>query len=230
MRLDEVRPRHLRDLVLDLRKAGTLAPRTIRHVYAILTTMFRNAVADELILATPCVLAPGVLPKKVDKDPAFRANAIFTREELEQLIADPRILEDRRILYALKGLAAPPPHGGRHPSLGPVRYRPATTRLPLAREDQDQDPRQIPVHPALARLLADWQAAGWERTNGRPPTPTDLIVPTRNDTSRAKAEAQHALLQDLAASACAPAAATTSAAPSSPSPRSTAPAAISSRP
>jgi hypothetical protein len=59
-------------------------------------------------------------------------------------------------------------------------------------------PRQIPVHPALARLLADWQAAGWERTYGRPPTPTDLIVPTRNDTSRAKAEAQHALLQDLA--------------------------------
>jgi hypothetical protein len=39
-----------------------------------------------------------VLPKKVDKDPAFRANAIFSREELEQLICDPRILQDRRFL------------------------------------------------------------------------------------------------------------------------------------
>jgi hypothetical protein len=37
MRLDEVRPRHVRDLVLDLRKHGELAPRTVRHVYATLT-------------------------------------------------------------------------------------------------------------------------------------------------------------------------------------------------
>ena len=34
------------------------------------------------------------------------ANAIFTREELEALISDIRILEDRRVLYGLKGLAA----------------------------------------------------------------------------------------------------------------------------
>lgn len=52
MKLDEIRPRHLRDLVLELRKSSGLAPRTIRHVYAILATMFRTAVADELLLAT----------------------------------------------------------------------------------------------------------------------------------------------------------------------------------
>lgn len=69
----EVRPRHIRDLVLDLRKAGKLAPRTIHHVYHLTAAMFRTAVADEVIDVAPCVLARGVLPKKVDKDPAWRA-------------------------------------------------------------------------------------------------------------------------------------------------------------
>jgi hypothetical protein len=36
-----------------------------------------------LIPFTPCVLAKGILPKNVDKDASFRANAIFTREEVE---------------------------------------------------------------------------------------------------------------------------------------------------
>ncbi len=33
MRLDEVRPRHMRDLVTQLRGEGKLAPRTIHHVF-----------------------------------------------------------------------------------------------------------------------------------------------------------------------------------------------------
>jgi hypothetical protein len=65
--LEEVRPRHICDDVLELRKRNTLAPRTILHVYATLATMFRTAVSDELIAATPCVLPRGILPKKVDK-------------------------------------------------------------------------------------------------------------------------------------------------------------------
>jgi hypothetical protein len=40
MNLDDVRPRHLRDVVLELRKKNALAPRTIRHVFATLSTMF----------------------------------------------------------------------------------------------------------------------------------------------------------------------------------------------
>ena len=83
MPLEAVRPRHIRDLVLDLRKQAVLAPRTIRQVYAIAACMFRTAVADELIPFTPCVLAKRILPKNVDKDASFRANAIFTREEVE---------------------------------------------------------------------------------------------------------------------------------------------------
>jgi hypothetical protein len=69
MKLEEVRPRHIRDLVLELRAAGTLAPRTIHHVFHTTKALFHNALADELIDATPCVLTRGTLPKKVDKDP-----------------------------------------------------------------------------------------------------------------------------------------------------------------
>jgi hypothetical protein len=38
---------------------------------------------------------------------------------------------------------------------------------------------------------------GWERTYCRPPTPDDLIVPTRNMTIRQSPESQQALLLDL---------------------------------
>jgi integrase len=150
LKLEEVRPRHVRDLVLQLRAAAQLAPRSIRHVYATLATMFRTAVADELILATPCVLPRGFLPKSIDADPSFRANAIFTREEVEGLISDPRILQDRRVLHALKGLA-----GLRHGEAARLRWRNYDSTLdPLGALDLErtktQVPRRVPVHPNMA--------------------------------------------------------------------------------
>jgi hypothetical protein len=67
MNLDDVRPRHIRDLVKTLRAASKLAPRTIRHVYGALHTMFRDAVVDELIPANPCIMKRGELPKRSTK-------------------------------------------------------------------------------------------------------------------------------------------------------------------
>src|SRR5262249_2205731 len=65
--LGDVQSRHVRAFVLKLRtktrgKGEKLAPRTIRNVYGLLSTMFRDAVAEGLIAATPCVLRRGVLP------------------------------------------------------------------------------------------------------------------------------------------------------------------------
>jgi integrase len=195
--MEGVRPRNVRDIVLALRKRNTLAPRTIRHVYATLATMFRAAVADELIVATPCVLAKGVLPKKVDKDPAWRANAIYTREEVERLLSDLRIPQDRRVLYGLKALAAL-----RHGEAAGLRWRQYDLSLePLGALNLEHTksgvPRRVPVHPVLARLLAEWKLAGFERTIGRAPMADDLIVPTRNLTERQSPESQAALLGDL---------------------------------
>jgi len=60
-----------------------------------------------------------------------------------------------------------------------------------------QVPRLVPVHPTLARVLAEWKLAGWERTFGRAPTAADLIVPTRRFTVRPSPDAQRTLLLDL---------------------------------
>jgi integrase len=196
MLLEEVRPRHIRDFVLDLRK-GQLAPRSIYHVYQTTALLFRAAIIDELIDATPCVVARGVLPKKVDKDPNWRNGAIYTREEVEQLISDSRIPEDRRVLYALKGLAAL-----RHGEAAGLRWSHYDQQAePLSAlnlgKTKTQVPRRVPVHPTLARVLAEWKPAGWERTYGRMPTPDDLITPTRNMTERTAQETPKQLNEDL---------------------------------
>ena len=36
----------------------------------------------------------------MDKDPEWRSTAVFTREEVEPLLSDTRLPEDRRVLYA----------------------------------------------------------------------------------------------------------------------------------
>ena len=168
MLLEEVRPRHIRELMLKLRADGKLAPRTIHHVFHTAKALFHHAVADELLDVNPCVLPKGVLPKKVDKNPAWRATAIYTREEVEQLISDTRITEDRRVLYALKALA-----GLRHSEAAELTWRQYDTELePLGalslERTKTQVPRQVPVHPTLARVLAEWNSpAGSARSAAR---------------------------------------------------------------
>jgi hypothetical protein len=44
--------------------------------------MFKDAVADELICVSPCVLSKGVLPMKVDKDPDNGVRPPSTRATL----------------------------------------------------------------------------------------------------------------------------------------------------
>ena len=40
--MEEVRPRHLRDLIRHLRSSTKLAPRSVRHIYGALHVMFRE--------------------------------------------------------------------------------------------------------------------------------------------------------------------------------------------
>lgn len=194
--LEQVRPRHVRGLVQALRAEGKLAPRSIYHVFFTLAQLFKCAVADELIASTPCVLVKGDLPKKTDKDPTWRVTAIYTREEVEQLISDRRIPEDRRVLYALKGLA-----GLRHAEAAGLTWRRYQPLEPLNRitleHTKTKVPRQVPVHPTLARILDDWRAVGWERVYGRAPQPDDLVTPSRNMTARDKHDAPKQLRADL---------------------------------
>lgn len=195
--LTEVRPRHLRELVLELRREGALSPKSIREVASILHTMFKAALVEELIDANPVVFERGVLPKKQDKDPAWRAQAIFTRAEIEQIISDERIPEDRRVIYALKFFC------GRHTEvLRSTWARYDATTEPLGTlhivETKSGTPRAVPVHPTLAKILAAWKLGGWERTYGKPPKDDDLIVRTRRAGQQYKAaDTQVRFVEDL---------------------------------
>jgi hypothetical protein len=39
----------------------------------------------------------------------------------------------------------------------------------------------VPVHPALARILAAWKLGGWARYAGRAPRLDDLVLPSAHD-------------------------------------------------
>jgi integrase len=180
-----------------LRSNGKLAPRTVRNVYGVLHTMLKDAVVDELIDSNPCTLKRGDLPKKVDKDPTWRANAVFTRGEMEQLLSHPDLPPDPRVLYAVLGLA-----GLRFGEAAALRWRHLDTTLePLGRlvvatsyntrkriekATKTEQPRMVPVHPTLAKVLAEWRLGGWASMMKRHAKPDDLIIPSRRGVNRSR--------------------------------------------
>lgn len=188
MPIDEVRPRHVRAWIARLRTT-VRAPRTVRNIAVLVGSMFKDAVIDEVIQATPYLLRRGDLPAIEDADPEWRADAIFTRSELEVIISDERIAANRRILYAILFLT-----GTRIGEAAALRWRHWSTELqPLSRivvagsystrlkrekSTKTQVVRRVPVHAVLASLLAWWKLVGWELTYGRKPADDDLIVPS----------------------------------------------------
>ena len=188
MPLKDVRKKHLIALFKALRAEGKLAPATIRNIYSGISALLRDSEDAELIEQAPAKLTAKHLGKLRDKDPSWRGQAVFTRDEVEMIISDERIPEDRRMLYGLDFLA-----GVRHGEAAALRWRHYDeTRKPLGelrievgyRSDEARVKstktgaiRYVPVHPVLASMLAEWKLAGWERLVGRPPRPDDLIVP-----------------------------------------------------
>ncbi len=218
MPIADVRPRHIRDLVIALRdkdkapgngharkaKAEKLAPRTIRHVFATMHRMFKSAIIEELIESNPVVVEKNVLPKNVDKDPGWRATAVFERSELETLISDARIPEARRVIYAIEGIA-----GLRHGEMAGLRWkaylpdvRPLGKLVVSRSYDKDgtktQVSREVPVHAVLAALLDAWKATRWAKVFGREPTADDLVVPSEAFTPLLPGNTREAFLDDLA--------------------------------
>jgi len=103
--LTELTPKHLVDLVHALRFKTKLANRTVRNVYSVIAAALRDATFDGKIKQTPCTLTDAHLGDVSDKDPEWRQGAVFDRDEAEQLISDPRIPLDRRVVYAFGLLA-----------------------------------------------------------------------------------------------------------------------------
>jgi integrase len=195
MALADIRPHHIRDFVHALRtrksrRGDVLAPRTIRNIYFTLQGICHDAVVDELIPATPCVVSRGDLPKKADKDPTWRATAVFTVGEVEKILSDPRTPQDRRVLYSLLFLASV--RFGEAAALRWRAYEPNgeplgrlsvhtsfSTRARLEKSVKTDNPRMVPVHPMLAKVLAAWKESGWKELTKRDPTRRHPAVPRR---------------------------------------------------
>jgi integrase len=164
--------------------------------------MFKSAMVDELIVASPIVVEKGTLPKNVDKDPSWRASAIFDRGELVRLITDERIPDLRRMQDALKGLAAL-----RHGEAAGRRWSDYDTtctplgKLVIARSyeksTKTQVTREVPVHPVLAAMLQEWREVGWRRMFGRAPKADDLVIPGLAFTPRLASNADNDFAADL---------------------------------
>lgn len=194
--MTDVRPVHLRDLIMALRNAGELAPTTIRQVSGVLHTMFKSATIEGVIPSNPVIFERGVLPKKVDKDPTWRHQAIFARPEVEQILSDTRLPFDRRVIYAMKFFT------GRHSEVAHLTWAQydATTK-PLGALQlgytKSGVPRLVPVHPVLARFLKLWREQGWPAFYGRNPEPADMIVTTRKGRRKKADETQKQFVKDL---------------------------------
>jgi integrase len=213
MALAEVRPTDIRQLFVELRqrigsKPTELGSRTVRHIYGDLHRLFEDAITEELLTVNPCVLRRGELPPKVDKDPAWRQQAIFTRREVSYLTSS-AVTEDRRVLYAILAFA-----GLRFGEAAALRWRhydPRATplgsltvaasfsyRTRKEKSVKTGHPRTVPVHPELAAHLARWRARGWPAMLGRAPTDEDLIIPGRMGKHRSGTRMLYRLHEDLA--------------------------------
>ncbi len=190
-RLAEVRRADILRLVSDFRNSVLKAtgekpaPRMVHRVYEDVRTLFARAVEDEVLPATPCTLKVrrGELPKKKDADPRWRSGAIFSRDEVETLISSDEIEWPRRMVYGLLFLT-----GARIGEVAGMLWRDYDVRLkPLGKltvattygggETKTETTREVPVHPTLAVMLAEWKREGFAVWLGRHPTPDDHIVP-----------------------------------------------------
>lgn len=190
--LASVRASHVADLVHRLRFPADperrIAQRTVYNVYSVVSALFRDAAIGGLVEQTPCVLTKRQLGPILDKDPKWRAGAVFTRAEAEALISDPRIPADRQLVYGFGLLGGTRPgevsalrwsdYDATVAPLGKITIAAAySTRYDVVRGTKTGAVRYLPVHPTLATMLDAWRATGWAAMMGREPTPGDLILP-----------------------------------------------------
>lgn len=188
LRLADTKARHVAEMIAKVR-AEDLAPRTVRNIYTVVKAMFRDAQIDGLVEHQPCVLTHHQLGKIRDKNHEWRGKAQFSKDELLALLWDPRVPQDRRVMYGLESLGRL-----RHGEGAGLRWRHILALKPLGRivvatsydhgTTKTRNERWMPIHPMLAALLAEWKLSGWLREFGRRPESDDLVVPHTRPTNR----------------------------------------------
>jgi integrase len=212
VRVLDVRPLHAHQLVKALKVKrslqGLLAPRTVRNIFFEVRQAFQDAVLEEIIPGNPMILRRGTLPRVADKDPTWRPLAVFTAAEVEQLISDPKVSLHRRVAYAIEfltglrtGQVSALKWGDYEPEMQPLGRIVSSLAWDSygkkLKGTKTQVTHEVPVHPTLAKVLAEWKLSGWKGRMGRAPTANDLIIPNINNQPRDVRKALEDFHEDL---------------------------------
>lgn len=177
LKLEEVRPMHIRKLVDEIRVSAAVSDKTISHVVSLLHTMYRDAIIEELAFVQPVVLPRKTLRTARKTDPS-----VYQPGQAVALMRNQAVRPEVRILWSLlfyTGMRKGEAVGRRWrdceeaAGLKLLRVRDQYDGQPLKTET----PRVVPIHPELERALEWWASTGWEAVNGRKPRPEDFIVP-----------------------------------------------------
>ena len=200
---------------LSKRDGTPLAPRTVRNVASIVRVFFADAFerrAETKMTRNPssCWDADRHFPAIEDKEHGWRMHAGFTLEQVVVLTTDERIPEDRRALYSLRFLGGPRPGEAANARWRDLdRSKKPLWRLTLEQSfnspmRQEKSTKTLatltfPIHPVVRKLLLAWEAEGWEKFMGRPPTPADFLFPREDGKQRLVSGTYKQFLVDLAA-------------------------------
>ncbi len=187
IRLDDVRPRHVQRLIVEIQEAGLLAPKSVANLFGVLRVGFRAAHRKDLIPSDPCLLDPGTISTLGKKRQAY------TKQEAARLIEETGY-QRRQVWNALAfytGMRMGEVCGRRWRDwdrnakpLGCLKVATQYFDQPLKTDEANLErPRQVPVHPELERILDSWWHQGFELTYLRKPTEDDFIVPTQRGTA-----------------------------------------------
>lgn len=203
-RLDAIATADMLDLLATLRaktsaRGAALSKNSIRNIWANVVTLMKEARARGYCDRNPCDDVPESLrPRKAKRHEVQRG--YFTESDVERLISDTRIPEDRRAFYALmllggfrfgeaSGLTWADYQRDAKP-LGHIRLtrqwndaEGCYTGL-KGKRNEPGPPRDVPVHPTLAKVLAAWKLDGFAFYLGRAARADDPIVPSRRGQNR----------------------------------------------
>jgi integrase len=158
--------------------------KTVGNIHGTLRTAFRDALELRVVDRNPFIL-----PRKtIHRRKGAVTRTPYTKSEIETLCEDERIPVRQRVWNAIAFFTGmregevcgrtwadwepdAKPYGAIH-----VHSQYDGQVLKTA-TDVGEHARAVPVHPFLADVLTGWRDVGFELFFGRPPLPTDPIVP-----------------------------------------------------
>lgn len=183
--IDDIRPRHVDQLVRELKAERKLSDKSIGNVLGVLSVMFRAAHRAEIVSQNPVSLERKVLKRAPEQE-----RETYTPAEVRVLTRHHEINWPIRVLNALcflGGLREGEACGRRWRDL----FEDSSPLWSLNVRDQydgqplkTERPRMVPVHPELAELLEAWGREGFELYTGQKPAPGDFIVPNLGKRAR----------------------------------------------